>query len=172
VGRSSHRGLSALARAAYRLFGGTVTNSDARPTFDKFRTNPIAVPQLPSATERPRENARLPSHAREASRNGNARVFRSSIWRPGSHARKTDLATVISIDEGDAAIESLAWSASLLGWFRRRLTALRRTVLNFDGVEIFHARLSQTRQIGSRRSHAVRRRLSGCASRADFGLGR
>jgi hypothetical protein len=56
---------------------------------------------------------------------------------PALIARKTDLATVISIDEGDAAIEPLAWSASSLGWFRRRLTALRRTVLNFDGVEIF-----------------------------------
>ena len=56
---------------------------------------------------------------------------------PALIARKNDLATVISIDEGDAAVEPLGWSASSLGWFRRRLTPLRRTVLNFDGVEIF-----------------------------------
>jgi hypothetical protein len=51
---------------------------------------------------------------------------------PALIARKTDLAIVISIDAGDAVIEPLGWSASLLGWFRRRVTALRRTVLNFD----------------------------------------
>jgi lipopolysaccharide biosynthesis protein len=56
---------------------------------------------------------------------------------PALIARKTDPATVISIDEGDAAIEPLGWSASSLGWFRRRFTALRKTVLKFDGVEIF-----------------------------------
>jgi Rhamnan synthesis protein F len=114
-----------------------VTNSDARPTFDKFRTNPIAVPQLPSATER---RARTRGYLRMLVKphETETRVCFVPVFGDlALIARKTDLVIVISIDAGDAVIEPLGWSASSLGWFRRRLTPLRRTVLNFDGVEIF-----------------------------------
>jgi hypothetical protein len=52
-------------------------------------------------------------------------------------ARGLDAAVTVSVDPDEAAVEPLAWSEALVAGLRRRFTSLQRSVLNFDGVEVF-----------------------------------
>jgi len=85
-------------------------------------------------------------------------------------AWQTDPDAIVSIDEGDAAIEPLGCSASSLAWLRRRFTAMNRTVLKFDCVEIFpEGPKSRTRDYRKlvKSARAARMPFDGVFSRAN-----